>query len=254
MFFHKNKRFYFKKLLTYHDEYVIIQIRNNREMIEMLKPTHERVGIITPLVLMLIAYYYLDTRITILGIILTTVFSLLGSTFPDIDQKQSTSGRRFFLLSWFIRFWGFIGRKLHISTISRATDHRGITHSLIIPVFIYTVYYFLSQKFNFYHSIDFMVNGFFLGILTHLITDMLNPTGIPLFAPFSYIKFNIAKIKTGSSQENFFRGAFTFFAIVISLYVLLYKSDKFYEIIMMAMKPETYTNLFNQFWNWLGSI
>lgn len=220
----------------------------------MLKPTHERVGIITPLVLILIAYYYLDTRITILGIILTTVFSLLGSTFPDIDQKQSTSGRRFFLLSWFIRFWSFIGRKLHIDTISKATDHRGITHSLIIPVFIYTIYYFLSQKFNFYHSIDFMVNGFFLGILTHLITDMLNPTGIPLFAPFSYIKFNIAKIKTGSSQENFFRGAFTFFAIVISLYVLLYKSDKFYEIIMMAMKPETYTNLFNQFWNWLGSI
>lgn len=220
----------------------------------MLKPTHERVGLLTPLVLILIAYYYFDTRITILGIVLTTVFSLLGSTFPDIDQRQSTSGRRFFLLSIFIQFWSFIGRKLHINTISKATDHRGITHSLILPVSFYTLYYFLSQKFNFYHSIDFMVNGFFLGILTHLITDMFNPTGIPLFAPFSYIKFNIAKIKTGSGQEKFFKYAFTFFACIIALYVLLYKSDKFYEIIEMAMKPETYKNLFNNFWNWLGSI
>ena len=220
----------------------------------MLKPTHERFGILTPLLIMLFGYYYFDERITLLNAILLLIFSFLGSTFPDIDQRDSTSGRRFFLLSICFAFWRFVARKLKLKNVERMFGHRGITHSLIIPLVLYCIYFLLNDAFHFYYSINYMVNGFFIGIATHLLLDMFNPSGIPIFAPFSYIRINIAKIKTGSDKEIFFRRILTLTCIVIALYVLIYKSDKVYEYINILTNPETYENWIKDFWNWLGSL
>lgn len=220
----------------------------------MLKPTHERFGILAPLLIMLFGYYYFDERITLVNAILLLIFSFLGSTFPDIDQRESTSGRRFFLLSICFAFWRFIARTLKLKNIERMFGHRGITHSLIIPLILYCIYFLLNDTFHFYYSINYMVNGFFLGIGTHLLLDMFNPSGIPVFAPFSYIKVNIAKIKTGSTGEKIFRRLLTVLCIVVAIYVLIYRSEKVYEYVVMLTNPETYKNWINDFWNWIGSL
>ena len=220
----------------------------------MLRPTHERIGIMTPLMLMLLGYYYFDERITLLNAILLLIFSFLGSTFPDIDQRQSTSGKRFILLSIFFSFWAFVARKLKLNNVERMMGHRGITHSLVIPIFCYCIYFLLNDSLHFYYSINYMVNGFFIGIATHLIIDMFNPGGIPVFAPFSYMRIRLAKIKTGSKEEKFFRFMITAALLIVMLYILLYRSHKLYEYINLLSNPDSYLNLINDFWNWLGSL
>lgn len=220
----------------------------------MLKVTHERIGILTPLLFMLLGYYYFDERITMLNGILLLIFSFLGSTFPDIDQTHSTSGQRFFLIAWMLKFWQMIGEIFHIEKLRRMTGHRGITHSVVIPILIYSIYAILNYTFHFYYSINYMVNGFFIGIGTHLLIDMFNPGGIPVFAPFSFMKIRIAKIKTGSENETVFRRVVTFAFLLTFVYVFIYRSDGFYQIIGDFFEPQTYTNLIKNFWNWLGSF
>ena len=71
----------------------------------------------------------------------------------------------------------------------------------------------LNQNIHFIEPIVWSVYGLFLGIATHLILDMFNPTGIPLFAPVSYINFHLAKIKTDSSAEKTFKNILIFFMV-----------------------------------------
>lgn len=53
-----------------------------------------------------------------------------------------------------------------------------------------------------HHSIAKMiVHGLLLGVLSHLILDMLNPMGIRVFYPVGP-RIRLAKIRTGSKGEN----------------------------------------------------
>jgi inner membrane protein len=86
---------------------------------------------------------------------------LLGSIFPDIDERRSKMNR-----------WsGCIG-----SIVAWFSTHRGLFHSLLFAgIFSFLVGYF-------WHS--FYGWGLFVGYLAHLVGDSITPMGIKPLYPF----------------------------------------------------------------------
>lgn len=92
-----------------------------------------------------------------------------GAILPDIDHSGSTLGR-------------------FVKPLSRKLKHRSFTHSLL--------FLFLTTLLSPYLGI---------GVLTHIVLDMLNPDGVKLFFPQKK-KYKVPVIskflKTGSSGEK----------------------------------------------------
>lgn len=103
--------------------------------------------------------------------------AFIGSLLPDIDHPNSKINKYNPLSAIICSF----------------TKHRSITHSLLWMVIVSLV------------SILFKVNlwailGLNIGILSHLILDMMNPTGVPLFYPNKKM-YHVCSISTGSAGE-----------------------------------------------------
>lgn len=94
---------------------------------------------------------------------------LIGALIPDIDHGNS-----------------YISKKLKpVSRItSKVFKHRGWTHSVIgLVVMTYLVYIiFKFVDLEIYH-LESLAKGFFIGVLSHIILDMLTPAGVSLFSP-----------------------------------------------------------------------
>lgn len=108
------------------------------------------------------------------------VFGALGGLIPDIDHPNSKIAHK----------TGFIG-----AAISKIFHHRGIWHT---PV-LYAVVWVVLQVCN---GSSIWVNLLFAGIASHLLLDMLNPTGIPFLFPFTKRKIHLAMIRTGGKLEK----------------------------------------------------
>ena len=107
--------------------------------------------------------------------------SIAGGLFPDIDLQTSTIGKNM----------------RHISRlINKLFGHRNLFHApiLYIAIHIALITYFPAYK--------IYVTAWSVGVASHLLLDMLNPTGIPLFYPISK-KYRLAKIRTSGEGENF---------------------------------------------------
>ena len=105
--------------------------------------------------------------------------SILGSLLPDIDHFGSTAGRRALAVSIPVRI--FFG-------------HRTITHSLLFAGLALVGGSYLLP------SLPGIAWGLFLGVLSHLVLDSLNPSGVPFLYPWPK-RFNLASIKTGGVGE-----------------------------------------------------
>ena len=94
--------------------------------------------------------------------------AVFGSLLPDIDHPNSFCGSEF-------------------KSLASALKHRTITHSLFFSVVIGLV----GMLFNINIGI-----GLFLGILSHIILDMIdiNSYGVSLFAPMNYNRIGINNI------------------------------------------------------------
>lgn len=124
-------------------------------------------------------------KLIIDGIIIGT--AVFGSLLPDIDHTNSTIGKQHKILS---------------KCTNVLFGHRGITHAPLV--------YFLSFGLIFYflNTIDTLLKpfiiagifGLFLGIMSHLLLDMITKSGIPILYPFSKEKVNIARFS--SSKHN----------------------------------------------------
>lgn len=105
---------------------------------------------------------------------------------PDIDIASSTIGKRVPIIPWLLR-------------------HRGPTHSIMLVAAIYfAVIHFVGQNWAFYAT---------LGWASHLLLDMLNPSGVELFWPLPK-RIGIRLIRTGGILEY----------IVTALILFLYLS------------------------------
>ena len=111
----------------------------------------------------------------------SVVVILLGSLAPDLDHPSSYINRR----SW------------RLFSLSALTDHRGWTHSLLGGV-VLTFVFFLIARSSTYASFYFI---FFLGYVSHLFLDSLNPSGVAWFWPRKK-RYGIGIVKTGSMGES----------------------------------------------------
>ena len=111
--------------------------------------------------------------------------STLGSLLPDIDTHKSAVGRLFPFLS---------------IPIEHKFGHRQITHSWIFIAVCMILFLplLLFKKFLIYSSL-------ILGVISHILIDMANTTGVPFFYPY-YARFvfpenRSSRIEVGSKKE-----------------------------------------------------
>jgi len=96
------------------------------------------------------------------------LLSGIGSILPDIDANNS-------IINKLIRSSKRKNKK-NSNNNNNYLKHRGIMHSLTVPLLIYLVYFALLR--------NNLILPFVVGYVSHLLLDMLTPIGVPLFMPF----------------------------------------------------------------------
>lgn len=172
----------------------------------MMGKTHKLGGICTGLIAssILIQQPYTVEKLTICGTI--TMMSMIGAMWPDIDQKNSTIGKK---------------HKITSTIISTLFTHRGITHAPLLYFFIFSILYSLTNMIfptNIKVYILSGLFGLFIGIMSHLILDMITHDGIPIAWPFT--KKSIIHGPFKSKKDN---GKVSIIIIIITISVLIYQ-------------------------------
>ena len=121
----------------------------------MTGKTHASCGLLVGA--LTIEYFHTDLFTSITVITLAVISSLV----PDICHTQSKIGRRFKLISFFIRM---------------IFGHRTFTHSLLFIAIIVCLLYVIQTP-------SYYLVTIILGLLSHVILDMLTPRGVKLFYP-----------------------------------------------------------------------
>ena len=133
---------------------------------------------------------------------------IIGSLLPDIDHPRGFLARQSYLFRRTSR------------GISKFIRHRGIVHSLLAALTATAIVWVIAI---FYRWETLAVACFFLGFVSHLAADSLNPTGIKWLQPFSKARVK-GGIRTGSIIEKFL---FLLILIVISLIVHMVHPELF---------------------------
>lgn len=142
----------------------------------MTEYTHTTIGLCVGIILSNLTHSPIDQSIEI------TMGCMLGADIADVDQSIK-----------FIR-------------------HRGITHSLAVPVAVFVL--------NWYYP-SWALVGFIIGLLTHIAADLLNGKGVELFAPLSKRNYIIMDLKYDGEGERVLRIlTFSLMLVYVSLDVL----------------------------------
>lgn len=137
---------------------------------------------------------------------IATAGLLVGSLISDIDTKKSYASNKAKPIS-------FITSKL--------LKHRGYTHSIVGTLSMTLIVYFLLEYFGLKsNAINLFSISFMLGMISHILLDMFNPTGVELFYPFTdkrqmFLKKGIATTYNFSFKE---------FLVFASLLFIAYKN------------------------------
>lgn len=106
-----------------------------------------------------------------------------GSYAPDIDLHSSKMGHKH-------------------KFISKHLTHRGITHTLLIPVILFVVMLMVAAAGI--SVLPELLLGFNVGWVVHILADLCNKKGVPLLWPISKKKVHVASFLTSSWQEYVF--------------------------------------------------
>lgn len=172
----------------------------------MTSKTHIASGILTILV-----FSYLKDEP---NFVLLLSGGILGSIIPDIDSPSSALSKQ---LPFISKPWSFIrkkSKKHKFKTAGNILEHRGITHTFLFITLLwcfFSIFELLSNPF---------ITGLLLGILSHILTDMLNDKGVPLLVPIYSKRIRIAKITTGKGIEKIFF-ILVWVTNILIIYVLL---------------------------------
>lgn len=115
-----------------------------------------------------------------------------GGLLPDIDHPNSKISHKLKPVS---------------KLVSLLFAHRGLFHTPILYIILWTLAIWQISNSN----TVMLINALFLGIMSHLFLDALNPTGIPLLFPFENKHRNLAHIKTGGLTEKIIYVCILFF-------------------------------------------
>lgn len=150
------------------------------------------------------------TGLDIMGMNILPTISLIaataGSYAPDIDMGRTHSGMK---------------HKTASKVISKVGGgHRGITHTLLVPVVVAAFMWFINGYLtglpyitSFILSLCF---GWEWGYLMHLFADMFNGKGIPLFWPLLRTKVHIMDLPS----SGFVPWLFTIIFVVVFGYII----------------------------------
>jgi len=133
-------------------------------------------------------------------------FAILGSLLPDIDHPRAFISRG---------YWSILS-----TLIRKTTEHRGWTHSLLgaglfTGILLVILWYFKASL--------SLALGFFVGYISHLISDSFNPTGVNWLWP-KRKRYKIGIIRTGSTGENIFMWIILFTIVGLLYYDIVYNS------------------------------
>ena len=149
--------------------------------------THKLGGLCCGLIAssMIMQLPYTKEKLLLSGVLIG--MSVFGSLFPDIDHTNSMIGKEH-------------------KAISRLTNilfgHRGITHAPLFNFIIVALLLYLTRFLTGRIQIIAITGifGLFIGLMSHLILDIITVSGIPVFYPFSKRCIHIARLK--SSKHN----------------------------------------------------
>lgn len=115
--------------------------------------------------------------------VLVTTGAMVGSLFPDIDQKHS-------MISQAVKPVGTV--------VSTVLGHRKLLHDPVFYIVVLVAMYFLVPQCN------FGTVAIAAGIFSHLLLDSLNAKGVPLLYLLKHGKWRLrlAKIKTGGFLDK----------------------------------------------------
>lgn len=120
------------------------------------------------------------------SLIIITSGLILGSLFPDIDHRNS-----------------YLSRKLKpISYItSKIFKHREFTHSIVGTISVSYLLYIILSKTNIDPIYSYMfIKAFTVGIISHIILDMLTVSGVVLFYPIYKRRIGIQMFNNNRSK------------------------------------------------------
>lgn len=109
--------------------------------------------------------------------------SAAAALLPDIDDPHSFIGRKLFPVSW---------------AANRGCGHRHAFHSLIAAV-VFSAAALLAQILA--HWPHWIAMSVFIGYVSHLVLDTLNPAGVPWLWPCPF-RFRIPLVPTGGLLER----------------------------------------------------
>ncbi len=126
---------------------------------------------------------------------------LLGALLPDIDHPSSILGRIFRVISL---------------PISKLCGHRGFTHSLIAwLILLISCYQWLPTQWGLPAD---LIQAFLLGYMSHLVADMLTPSGVPFLWPLpTRFCFPILRGKNSKRGERFISVLLTVCAVLLPI-------------------------------------
>ncbi|MBQ9825902.1 MAG: metal-dependent hydrolase [Firmicutes bacterium] len=131
-----------------------------------------------------------ETDVKTLGIVAGV--SAAAALLPDIDIRGSKASNN-------------VGNDL-VSVVRLFTAHRGFFHSpLCWAIVAAVVWYFWPQY------LTFIIAGL-IGALSHVVLDMFNKKGVPLFFPYPK-KVSIMDIKSGGGVDAMLSAVFLVLAI-----------------------------------------
>lgn len=119
--------------------------------------------------------------------------AVVGSLFPDIDLRTSKISQATKPVSYIV---------------SILFGHRTLFHSPLL----YAALFFLLN--HFFPNHKFLILAFTTGALSHLLIDMLNAKGIPLFYP-STRHYHFARLKTGGIADRLLTICLSAVAVVL---------------------------------------
>lgn len=123
---------------------------------------------------------------------LVVAASVIGSLLPDVDHPNSLVGRRAPVVS---------------DAVGLIFGHRGFTHSLLFAGAVFLFLALFRVKCAAWLPLS-VLGGLGVGIVSHLIFDMLNPSPVPLLWPWKKeFRLPLPGIPVGSFPETVFRAA-----------------------------------------------
>lgn len=146
-------------------------------------------------------FEFLDTNVLPLSALVTAA---AGSYAPDIDNSRTHAGASHKITSKVV---GKVGG-----------GHRGITHTLLIPIGLIFLMLFIRDYLGMYANLAStlmsFIFGFNLGWLLHIFADLFNGKGVPLFWPLMKSKVHIMDLPSSGV------GGWLFAIVCIGLMVI----------------------------------